>query len=143
MNVIEDIGGLVSNKIEVFKTIYAIVKLETRLAGLSILPIILNTVMILVVVMTLWSSMMILVGHSLVQFFSSFVAGVLGVMCLNLMLVFGLIQYLSFNLKNMSFEKTRAYFNRRETSNAYVTATPTRKIEPARKKMGSSSTKRK
>lgn len=143
MQILEDIEGLVSNKIEVFKTILTIVKLETRLAGLSIYPLIFNIAMILVVLITVWSSLMVLMGHSLMYWFSSFILGVLGVLGLNLLIAWGLFQYLSFNLKNMSFEKTRAYFNQRETPHAYVTHKPSKKITATRKKVALPSTKRK
>lgn len=143
MQILEDIEGLVSNRIEVFKTILTIVKLETRLAGLSIYPLIFNIAMILVVLMTVWSSVMILMGHSLMYWYSSFMLGVLGVLSLNLLIAWGLFKYLTFNLKNMSFEKTRAYFNRGETPHAYVTHKPSRKITATRKKVALSSTKRK
>lgn len=143
MNVIEDIEGLVSNKLEIFKTMFAIVKLETRLVGLSIFPLILNVAMILVAMMTAWSSFMIIVGYTLVHWFSSFMIGIFGVMSLNVLIGFGLCKYLSFNLKNMSFEKTRAYFNRRETSNDNITPPLACTTESPRKKSNRSSTKRK
>lgn len=142
MNFAEDIEGLVSNKIEVFKTMLAIVKLETRLLGLSILPLILNVVMILVAVVTIWSSLMLIVGYNLMHWFSSFIVGVFGIMSFNVLIAFGLFKYLSFNLKNMSFEKTRAYFNQRETPHVAITPPLACKIKSTRKKTNPSSTKR-
>ncbi|MCX7090797.1 MAG: hypothetical protein NTU48_05040 [Legionellales bacterium] len=143
MNLVEDIEGLVSNKIEIFKTIFAIVKLETRLVGLSIVPLILNIAMILVAVMTIWSSLMLVIGYTLMHWFSSFIVSVFGIMSFNVLIAFALFKYLSFNLKSMSFEKTRAYFNRRETQDVHIPPTSPCKAESTRKKTNQSSAKRK
>ncbi|KGP62663.1 hypothetical protein EP47_10580 [Legionella norrlandica] len=115
MNIIEELEGLISSKLGVIKTIIIIFRLEAKLFGLSIYPLLLNLVMILVVLMTIWLSAMLFLGYSMMLVCDNplYVLGF--VLVFNLMLMFGLFKYMQFNLKNMSFEKTRDYFSNKES----------------------------
>lgn len=115
MNVLEHIEGLVSTKLQVFKTVISLIKLEARLAGLSIAPLILNICMLFVVFITVWLSTMFLVGYLTLIACNNLIISTLIVLFLNLGLLLGLYKYLGFNLKSMSFEKTRAYFSENES----------------------------
>lgn len=116
IKIIEQIEGLVSSKIATIKTIYSIFKLEAKLAGLSVYPLLLNLCMLFVVLITVWLSIMLLVGYYTILFFGTFILSVVFVLLLNLVLLIGLLKYLSFNLNKMSFEKTRAYFSSNESN---------------------------
>ena len=116
MKLIEQIEGLVSNKIATLKTIFSIVKLEARLAGLSIFPLLLNVCMLFVILITLWLSIMFLIGYCAVLFLGTFLSAGFLILFLNLSLLLGLLKYLKYNLNNMSFEKTRAYLSSKESS---------------------------
>lgn len=111
MNIFEHIDGLVSGKLAILRMVLDIVKLETRLAGLSVYPLLLNLSMLLIVLMTTWLVSMVLMGYGLLLAFESFVVAILSVLVLNVVLLGILLNYLSFNLKKMSFEKTREYFS--------------------------------
>lgn len=107
--VIEEIAGLVSSKIDTIKTMIDIVKLETRLAGLSVYPLIINVCMLFVVLITLWLSIMGTVFYFINAFVHNPFISILCVLSLNVLSLLGLLKYLSFNLKKMGFEKTRQY----------------------------------
>ncbi len=109
MKIIEEIAGLVSGKLDVFKTIVSIIRLETRLAGLSVYPLLLNVCMLLIVLMAMWLSTLLLVGYLALLTFDSTIAAIIFILLLNGGLFLGLLKYLTFNLKKMSFEKTRKY----------------------------------
>ena len=115
MNIFDEIEGLVSSKISIIKTTLSIIKLETRLAGLSIYPLLLNICMLLIVLMTIWSSTMILLGHFALLAFDNTILAISSILLLNVGLLLGLMKYLMFNLQNMSFEKTRAYISSKES----------------------------
>lgn len=116
MNLFEQIEGLVSNKLATMKTILSIFKLEARLAGLSIFPLILNVCLLFIIIITLWLSTMVIIGYVALLFLGTFLPSIFLILILNLVLFIALLRYLSFNLKSMSFEKTRAFLSPAEDS---------------------------
>ncbi len=120
----EQIEGLINSKISVFKTLFSIFKLEVRLAGLSVYPLLLNVCLIFVVLITLWLSIMLVIGFFAMLFLHTILQAAFFVILLNLILFFVLLKYLTFNLSNMSFEKTRAYLSPKENSKDEQLKTP-------------------
>ena len=136
MKLFEEIEGLVSNKIGIMKTMISIVKLETRLAGLSVYPLILNICAVLIVSMGIWLTSMVLIGHSISVWSGNISLGITAVLSLNILMLLGLLKYMSFNIKNMGFEKTRAYLLKmRVTDHAELTPEIDRKPRRSRKKI--------
>lgn len=115
MKVLEEIEGLVSSKLNVIKSTFAMFKLEAKLAGLSVFPLILNICILFVVLLTLWLSVMISAGYLVLLLCNNFLLSISAVLLLNIGLLVGTLKYLSFNLKNMSFVKTREYFSKPES----------------------------
>ncbi len=111
MKLFEHIEGLVSGQLSIIKMGIEIIKLETRLAGLSVFPLLINIIFLFIVLMTIWLVGMGLMGYGLFVVFKSVAIATLSVFFLNIGLLAVLLSYLSFNLKNMSFEKTREYFS--------------------------------
>lgn len=112
----EQIEGLINSKISVFKTLFSIFKLEARLAGLSVYPLLLNVCLLFVILITLWLSIMLVIGCCAMLFLHTILQATFFIILLNLILFFILLKYLTFNLSNMSFEKTRAYLSPKEDS---------------------------
>ncbi len=118
MKIFEQIEGLASDCLGIVKTVISIAKLETRLAGLSVYPLLLNIGMLLIVLMTIWMSAMLGLGYFFTLTFGSAVMALIFVLLINVGFFILLLSYLKFNLKNMSFEKTREYFSKkRENEN--------------------------
>ena len=111
MKIFEHLEGLASSYVGVTKTVLSIIKLETRLAGLTVYPLIINTCMVLIVLMTIWVSLMCLIGFLILHAFGNPLMAMSCVLALNIALLIILLFYLNYNLKNMSFEKSRAYFS--------------------------------
>ncbi|CEG56977.1 hypothetical protein [Legionella fallonii] len=120
----EHIEGLVNSKISVLKTLFSIFKLEARLAGLSVYPLLLNVCMLFVILITLWLSTMLVIGYLAMLFLQTLLQATLFIILVNLILFFILLKYLTFNLSNMSFEKTRAYLSPKESSKDDKLKTP-------------------
>jgi hypothetical protein len=116
MKFFEQLEGLVSSKLATLKTIQSIFKLEARLAGLSVYPLLLNLCMLFVVLITFWLSAMLLIGYFALLYFGSVHLAIILIVFLNLGLLLALLKYLSFNLTNMSFEKTRTYLSSKESN---------------------------
>lgn len=114
MSLFEDIEGFVSGKLAIIQTVFSIIKLETRLAGLSVFPLLINICLLLIVLSTAWITLMCLLGYGLFILLSSTFSAFFGVFLVHLLLLFGLFRYLIFNIRNLSFEKTRAYLANRE-----------------------------
>lgn len=111
MNIIEHLEGLVEGKIRIFKLVTRIIKLEAKLAGLSMYPLLINVCLLLITLTSLWLSAMLLLGYFFAQLFSNALLGIIIVLLFNLGFSFLLAKYLKSNLEKMSFKKTRAYFS--------------------------------
>lgn len=111
MQLLEELAGLFAEKLDALKSVVTIVQLETKLARLSVYPLILNVCMLLVISMGIWLSTMTLLGYVALLAFDNIIMAMLSMMVLNVVSFLGLLKYLAYNLKNMSFEKTRAYLS--------------------------------
>jgi hypothetical protein len=109
MEALKQLEALFWAKISVLNTFCSLVELEARLAGLSVLPLLLNLCMLFIVLITVWLSSMFLIGYFVLLASNRFLFAFLLVFVLNLGLLLLLVKYLSFNLKSMSFPKTREY----------------------------------
>lgn len=115
MEALKHLEALISEKLSVIKTVFSIFLLEARLAGLSVSPLLINICFLLVILVTLWLSAMLLMGYFIFLTSNNFILSIAIVLFFNLVLFLGLLQYLSYNLKNMSFENTRAYFSKNKS----------------------------
>jgi len=115
MKLLDDLDGLVSNEVEVIKTIFSIFKLEARLAGLSVMPLLLNILLLFIGLFSFLGTTMVLVGYTINYFLNSPIISISLVLLLNILLMGALVWYLMFNLKKMSFEKTRKFFSNLES----------------------------
>ena len=115
MEILEEIKGLISSKIGVIKTVFAIIKLETRLAGLSVYPLLLNVCMLFVVLMLLCFSCLLWLGYFIIFMVGNIHIAIGSIIFVNVVLLVGLFKYLMFNLQKMSFEKTRAFISKKES----------------------------
>ena len=116
IEIIEHIEGLVSNKLARFKTLISIFKLEMRLTALSAYPLILSICLIFVVLITIWLSVMCLIGYLIVLYWHIPLLAFCLVLLLNLMFFAVFLKCLLYNLNNMSFKKTRAYLSPNENN---------------------------
>lgn len=112
MRFFNEIAGLVSSQLSVIQTGLSMTRLEARLALLSIYPLIINVCMLFVILVSTWLTAMLMIGYGLMQLEHNLILTLLGIFMFNLLVLGVLLKYLLFNLKNMSFEKTRAYLAR-------------------------------
>ncbi len=109
MQVFEEISELVSGKLKLYQTLAKMVKLEARLAGLSIFPMMMTLAILIVFCLSFWVSSLILLGYLLYQVFHSFLIAIVLVVILNVVSVALAIRALISNIKNLSFARTRKY----------------------------------
>lgn len=111
MNIIEELEGLISSKTKSMQLLLSLLKLETSLARFSIIPLVFNIIVILVIVLTTWFATMMLWGYLFYMLSTSVLLAVVSIVLLNLILLYFLLRLMKYNLKNMSFEKTRAFLS--------------------------------
>lgn len=109
MKVFAQLRDLFLSKIGEVSSFITLVKLEMRLAKLSIVPLLMNVGLIIMVLMTLWPLMMVLLGCFFMHFFNNFPLVVALVLLLNVGILLLLFYQFMQNIKKMSFEKTRRY----------------------------------
>lgn len=115
MEALKQVEELVSTRIHLVKTIFSVMRLEAQLAGLSVFPLVLNICLLLIVLMTFWIGISLLLGYEFFVISNNFLLSLVLVVLFNLGVLLGLAKYLTFNLKNMSFEKTRSYFSQNKS----------------------------
>jgi hypothetical protein len=111
MEALKQVEGLVSAKLSVIKAVLSLIRLEARLAGMSVFPLLLNICLILIVSMTFWLVTSVLIGYEIFVVSNDVPLSIFLVFLLNLGVLLVLAKYLAFNIKNMSFVKTRSYFS--------------------------------
>lgn len=116
MNILEQLDGLVSAKIGELNALFGLFKLEARLAGLTVFPLLLNLCLMLIILTGVWLSFMIVLGSLIFTYYPNLLVTASSVFILNISLLFGLVKYLQNNLRNLSFVHTRAYFSKQETN---------------------------
>lgn len=119
MSVLDELEGLVADKLNAIKTLFSMTKLEVKLARLSVVPLVITACMLLVVVMAGWGSVMGMLGYAVLLLSHNILLSFTAALLLNLILFFLLKRYLVFNIRQMSFEKTRKYFDSISTLSEY------------------------
>lgn len=116
MSLFDQLEGLITAKIGAITDLLTLIKLEARLAGLSIFPLILNLCLLFVILISLWLTLMLLLGTGFYLLGHNLILAISGILFINLLAVWGLWRYLNFNLRNLSFIQTRAYFSSTEST---------------------------
>ncbi|KTC90609.1 Uncharacterised protein [Fluoribacter dumoffii] len=125
MEALKQLEALVAAKISVIKTVWSLIRLEAKLAGLSVFPLILNLCMLFVVLIAVWVNAMLLIGYLVFFLSNHFLLSISLVFLINIGVLLGLVKYLSFNLKSMSFSKTREYFSQKSVEHGKIEKTDT------------------
>ncbi len=116
MRLIEEAVGLVSSQFHLIKACLSITRLEAKLAGLSVYPMLVLVCLLMVCLMGLWCSSLLFFGVVLMQALENLML-VTGLICsMNALLLAVILGYLHRYLKRMSFEKTRAYLANHSTA---------------------------
>ncbi|KTD09086.1 hypothetical protein Lgra_2321 [Legionella gratiana] len=116
MDALKQLEALIAAKVSIIRTVLSLFRLEAKLAGLSVFPLLLNVCMLLVIFITVWLTTMFLLGYFVALAFNSFLLALFVIFLLNVGLLLGLTKYLSYNLSNMSFQKTREYFSQNQSA---------------------------
>ncbi len=117
MEFIDQLDGLVSSRWQALKGILSIFKLEARLAKLSIVPLVINLLVLFILLGSTWLSALLLIGYGLAVYFNSFFVSAIGVFALNAGLLLLIVRFSLTNLRRMSFEKTRECLSTQPRSN--------------------------
>jgi hypothetical protein len=120
MNFFEHLQGLFSSRIDIAKGIWTLIKLEARLAGLAIFPLLINIGLLIALILTTWSAVLLLVGYFITLAFNgSVLLGMISVLILNSITLLLVFKRLSTSIRDMSFEKTRACLAGNNLRDAY------------------------
>lgn len=112
---IEALEGFITSQVSVLKSLVTLAKLEASLARISIYPFMLTLCAIIAVTLTAWITTMAFLGYLIAWKFKSVLIGMCVIWCINLMMLCLLLKYAKFNLRNMSFIKTRTHLNENKT----------------------------
>lgn len=107
MKVIEHLEGLFSSKLEIARGILTLFKLEAKLAGMNIFPLIISLCVLIAVVLSFWLTLMILIGYLIVILSKQNLIAIISVLAINLVLTLFILKNLKDRLDQMSFKHTR------------------------------------
>ncbi|KTD29636.1 MULTISPECIES: hypothetical protein [Legionella] len=107
MKFLEHIKGLISSKTEYSRGVYALFKLEAKLAGLNLFPFLVGLIALLALTMTIWLVVMVLIGYVILNLFKQPLTAIITILLLNLGLALYFIRDMKQRLQQMSFARTR------------------------------------
>jgi hypothetical protein len=113
MQALNELEGLLTHSWQVAKAFFSLVKLEARLAGLSVYPLLICLSLLLMSLMSLWLFSFVILGFIFMHLLHNPWLAMGCVFFLNALTLGFLIYYVILTLKNMSFEQTRAYLSAR------------------------------
>jgi hypothetical protein len=122
MRAIEEFISLVYSKFEQTRLFITLVKMEVKLAGLSVFPLLVTLSFIVVVGLTLWFSSMLILGMTVYVMYPNPMIATASILLLNLGCLLVLVKYLLYNLKNMSFSRTRKLLVKHEEQHSNAQA---------------------
>ena len=119
MNILDELIGLVSAKFSIFKAVINMIKLETRLAGLSVFPLFVSLIVLLTLILTLWLTAMGLAVFTIMLWYPNIFIALSSVILLNFIVMGGVAKYMLNTLKNMSFANTRQFLAQSKEMSLY------------------------
>lgn len=111
MQFFDELEGLVSNQLGVIKTCLTMTKLEARLAGLSIAPLLVCVCLLFIGCISVWLSGITLLGYALILATNNIMIALVSIFVANILMLGIVYNRMRRNLRNMSFEKTRAFLS--------------------------------
>lgn len=109
MSLIQEMKGVVMNLLGVINACLSVTTLEAKLAAYSVLPLLATVFFLFICILSSWLTIMAVVAYGLMQILHSVwlvLAGMIGLHGIALIILACCLRY---NLKQMSFEKTRTY----------------------------------
>lgn len=116
MKLLNELDAYISSQFNAAKALLTLFKLEAKLAGRSIVPLLITLCLFSVISISFWLSLMIFAGYLIFLYLANVWISLALICLFNLIILVLLINYLSFNLRMMSFERTRHYFNAEEST---------------------------
>ena len=111
MGAFDSLKGYGAAWLQLMKDHFDLFLLESRLAKLSILPLISCGLLSLVLFSTLWITLLILMGYLIFLFDLNLLSAILFVFAFNALVLLITLKYAKGLYKNLHFEKTREHWN--------------------------------
>ncbi|MBA2711076.1 MAG: hypothetical protein H0U57_10860 [Tatlockia sp.] len=107
INFIKHVESFVSRKLDITKDIFRLSMLEAKLAAMNLAPLLINLGTVIVVLLTIWLTIMVFIGE-LVYIFTELPLVAIGtVLVLNLLLIIFLARDIKNRIQEMTFSRTR------------------------------------
>lgn len=111
MQFIQQLWALFVTKLDIYKNIATLFKLEAQLAKLNVVPLMLNILFILPILLGLWINIMLLLGYVFFLVLDNLALSIFLVLFFNLLACALLFININRHLNKMCFKKTRYYLN--------------------------------
>lgn len=132
MNFIEHLEGLITSKVARAKGLIKLFELEAQLASLNIVPLCVSLGALIAFFFTTWLTVMVLIGYLLMLLVGPLLSIII-VLLLNIVALLLIIKNLSACIKEMTFEKTRAFLVNNSGEEHHELAKKTKKLnKPSR-----------
>lgn len=111
MRFIDEAAGLVSSKFEEVSELFSLAKLEAKLAEMSIIPFVVNLLLLFIILMTAWFTTMVMLAFVLAQALQSALLAGASILGINVVFFILFLIRLKINFRRMTFAKTRLYLS--------------------------------
>lgn len=102
--------GLITNQLGLIRACLSVTTLEAKLAVNSVLPLLVTVFLLFICILSTWFTVLVLIAYSLMQMVHSVLLVLVSMIGLHGIVLVILWYCFRFNLKQLSFQKTRAYF---------------------------------
>lgn len=117
MEFLRHLESLLSNKLGIAKDLFKLFKLEARLAGMSVFPLLLSLSLVIAFVLTLWLTFMLLIGDLILILTQKPLLAIASLLVMNLILTLFFVRILKQRLEQISFARTRACLKKPQERN--------------------------
>lgn len=108
MRALYELSGFFSSKWDALKTLTTLIRLEAKLAALSVMPLVVCLLLLMIVATTTWLVSLLLIGYGLWWWLHNMVITLLSLLLVNLLIGLGLFKKIIAYLKQISFTHTRS-----------------------------------
>ncbi|MBA2652633.1 MAG: hypothetical protein H0U73_10260 [Tatlockia sp.] len=107
MNFFRHLESYFASKFNITKDIFALFKLEAKLAAMNVPGLFLNISLLVVLLLTIWLTLMILLGDLIFILTKQPLIAIIGVLFIHLIPIVFVLRDLKLRLQQMSFARTR------------------------------------
>ena len=108
MKFLTHLDNYFGNRFRIASKLWALFKLEAKLAGLNVLPCVIGIVVLIPLILTLWLMIMLLIGYLIYLLTANILTAIIILLVINCLFIGLVLNNVKRYLRQMSFARTRS-----------------------------------